>query len=194
MMAPSKAQGRAPASVPAAVAPASAPAPTPSTAAIPAKPNTNAPRNSSAAPNNVRKRIEPAIPLTFLRRPKAAATISPLPVTPSPLRNNSDNTPPSPKPTRLDKPAAQPQADPVAPKTNGHRVEAAAPSSPPKSEQSDAGLDTVKVDDTSAPKSEAPSDAIGIQLHNTPTQSQVGGENTPPGTHPKSNSDTSNLF
>lgn len=188
MMAPSKAQGQAPASAP-APAPAPAPARAP-TAATPANSNAFAVKKSSAAPNNVRKRVEPAIPLTFLRRPKATAASSPLPASPSPLRNHNKNTPPSPKQAHLDKSAARPQSDPVAPNTNGHKVETEASFSPPKSEQGDAGLDTVQVDDISAP----PSDAIDPQLHDTPTQSQVGGETTPPGMHSSSNIDTSNYF
>lgn len=151
-------------------APASAPAaarPTPGTASADVK-------KLSAAQNPVRRRVEPVIPLTYMRRPKAPTATSQQPASPSPLRNINETIPLAPEENN----AEQPQPDQAAAVTNGHKLANEAPTSPQKSGQDDAGVTTLEAGN---PPAELQPVVAGMQPRGTPAQSQVAAEATPPG-------------
>lgn len=162
------------------MAPSKAPAPAPA-AARPAVGTASADvKKLYAAQNPVRRRVEPVIPLPYIRRPKPPTATSQLPASPSPLRNNNETVPPAPEEQIIDQPQPQPQPVQVAAVTNGHKLANEAPISPQKSDQDDTGVTTLEADDP--PPTELREPAVtGLQLQGTPTQSQNTAEATPPG-------------
>lgn len=148
----------------------------------------SAARTTSAAQNPVRRRIEPVIPLPYIRRPKAPTATSQLPASPSPLRHNDETTPPTSSqhnPDRQTQPELRPPSDRVEAVTNGGRLANDAPGSPQTSEQDDAGFTTVQADNP--PFNDSRPGTAGPHTQFTPTQSQTAGEATPPGMTPCTN-------
>lgn len=157
-------------------APASAPAaarPTVGTASAEVK-------KLYAAQNPVRRRVEPVIPLPYIRRPKPPTATSQLPASPSPLRNNNETITSAPEENNTDQPQPQPQPGPVAAVTNGHELANEAPISPQKPDQDDAGVATLEADNPAPVELQQPVKA-GLQSQGTPAQSQNTAEATPPG-------------
>lgn len=167
-----------------------APSPSPNPAVSAHPPtlvNGNAKKPTTAARPVVRKRIEPAIPLPYIRRPKKPTAA---PQLPSPLRTNSENS----VPTSNNVETEELQSGQENVLSNGTTPSYETPASPQKPENGDTRVTTENADALSSQEAEPIAAAPPLQEQNAKMQVPVTGQLTPPGKgYPRTNVQGSNV-